>query len=106
MVTGNFHLPFTIYYLPALAEDLHDLLHGPCEAVHFGLRVVEGEGGARGCGHAEVFHDGLRAVVARAYGYALLIEDGANVVRVYVAHDEGEHARLLARRADDAHALD
>src|SRR4051812_30985962 len=106
MVSGSFHLPFTIYHLLALAEDFHDLLHGADEAVNFGLRVVEGEGGARGGGHAEVLHDGLRAVVAGANGYALLVENRAHVVRVNVAEDERQHARLLSRSADYADALD
>src|SRR5919112_3274677 len=106
MVSGNCRSPFTIYDIPASAEDLDNFLHGADEAVHLPLRVVEGEGGARGRGHAEVLHDGLRAVVAGAYGYALLVEYRAHVVRVHVAHDEREHARLLARCPDDAHALD
>src|SRR5947209_5766308 len=89
-----------------LRKDLYDFLHRRDEAVNFRLRVIEGEGGARGGGHAEVLHDGLGAVVSGAYGDALLIEYRSNVVRMNVVNDEGEHARLLARVADDADAFD
>src|SRR5437588_1510073 len=88
------------------AEDLYDFLHRCDEAVNFRLRVVEGKGGACGRGHAEVLHDGLRTVVAGAYGDALLVEYRSNVVRVNIVNDEREHARLLARVADYADALD
>src|SRR5205085_1520249 len=82
-----------------------DFLHRRDEAVNFVSRVVEGEGGACGRGHAEVLHDGLRTVVAGAYGDALLVEYRSNVVRVNIVNDEREHARLLARVADYADAL-
>src|SRR5919205_1038206 len=106
MVKSRFYLPFTIYYLPPSGEDFDDLLHGRDEGVHLFPGVVEGEGGAGRGRDAEVLHDGLRAVVAGADGDALLVEDGAHVVRVHLVDDEGQHARLLARGADDAHALD
>src|ERR1043166_3918876 len=89
-----------------LRKDLDDLLHRRGEAFDLFPRVVEGEGGARGGRHAEVLHDGLRAVVAGADGDALPVEDCAHVVRVNVVNDEGQYARLLARVADDADALD
>src|SRR5437763_593686 len=88
------------------AKHLDDFLHRRDEAVNFRLRVVEGEGGAGGGGHAEVLHDGLRAVMACAYGDALLVEYRADIVRVHLVNHKREHARLLARVADDADALD
>src|SRR5437764_15242192 len=106
MVKSSFYLPLTIYHLLASAEDLYDFLHRRDEAVNFRLRIVEGEGGAGGGGHAEVLHDGLRAVVSGAYGDALLIEYRADIVRVHLVNHKREHARLLARVADDADALD
>src|SRR5215216_1023690 len=106
MVDSSFYLLSTLHYLLPLGEDLNHLLYGGGQPVHLLLRVVEGEGGAGGGGDAEVLHDGLRAVVAGADGDDLLVEDGAHVVRVYLVDDEGHHARLLARRADDADALD
>ena len=39
-------------------------------------------------------------------GDALVVEDGADVVRVDAVEHEREHRRLLARGADDAHARD
>src|SRR5918993_3118651 len=104
MVNSGFYSPLTGYYL--LAEDFDHFPHRGGEAVNLLLRVVEGEGGAGRGRHFEVLHDGLRAVVAGADGDALAVEDGAHVVRMHLFDDEGEDARLVARVADDADALD
>ena len=53
-----------------------------------------------------MLHHRLRTVVAGADGDALVVEYRADVVRMNPLNDEGEYARLLARRPDDADALD
>src|ERR1700759_1295590 len=89
-----------------LRKDLDYFVHRAGEGINLFLSVIESEGGARRRGHVEVLHDGLRAVMPGAYGDPLLIENRANVVRVYFVNHERENARLLARVADDADALD
>src|SRR5215204_2253554 len=53
-----------------------------------------------------MLHHRLRAVVTGADGNALVVEYRPDVMRVNPLDDEGKHARLLARRPDDADALD
>ena len=58
--------------------------------------VVERERRARRRGDAETFHDRHRAVMARADGDALAVDDRAEVVGVDAVDDERQHARLVA----------
>ena len=74
------------------------------ERVELLAGVEAGERGAGGGRDAEALHHRLRAVVPGAHGDALAVEDRADVVRVDALEHEGEHARLLARRADEAQA--
>ncbi len=64
--------------------------------------VVEGERGARGGRQLEEFHHRHGAVMAGADRDAVLVENGAEIVRMHPRDDEGHQARLIARRADDA----
>ena len=53
-----------------------------------GIVAVTGEGRAGRGGHVEEVHDRHGAVVARADGHALRVEDGAQVVRMHALERE------------------
>ena len=73
------------------------------QAVELVARVVEGQRGPRRGRNAEAIHHRLRAVMTDAHGDAFAIEDRADVVRVHTVEDEGQHRRLVLRRADQPH---
>src|SRR5262249_32287930 len=70
------------------------------ERVDVVVRVVGREGRAHGRFDAETPEDGLRAVVPRPDGSAVLIEDAADLFRLLSREDERHHRRLPGRGAD------
>jgi len=71
------------------------------EGVDVLAAIVEGKRGAGGCSDTQAPHQGLGTVMAGADGDPLPVEDGADVVWMDVAEEEGEHARLLLRGPDE-----
>src|ERR1700722_768344 len=69
-------------------------------------RVVERERGTRRGRHLEMLHHRHCAVMSRADGDAVFIENGAKVVRMHARDHEGDQAGLIACRADDSQAFD
>ena len=53
-----------------------------------------------------MLHDRLGTMVTRANCDPFLIQNRADVVRMYVVYNEREDTCLFARRADDADSLD
>src|SRR5207248_5568898 len=80
------------------SSDLADFAQGGGERLEVLAAAVGGERCAHGGGHAEPAQERLRAEMAGAYRHALLIEDGADIVRVHAVHGEGrseEHTSEL-----------
>ena len=67
------------------------------ESVHFLARVVEREGGPGSGGDPEKFHDRLGAVVSRAHGDTLAVEDGSDVLRVHARSGVPREAQVTPR---------
>ena len=82
---------------PELLKAGDGLLQGLDEPIHFLFRIVEGKGCPGGCGDAEALHEGLAAMVTRADGDALGIQNGGYVVRVDAVDGKGNDG-CLARR--------
>src|SRR4051812_23076382 len=74
------------------------------ERVDVLVRVVRRERGADRRFDPESAKDWLRAVMTRADGDALLIEEAADLFRLLTVEDEGEDARLLQRGPDQREA--
>jgi MFS family permease len=78
--------------------ELHDRANGPQprdQPLHVLARVVHGERGTRRRRYAQLAHQRLRAVVARADADALATEDLADVVRVHsVERERDERAAV------------
>src|SRR6185295_1670100 len=64
-------------------------------------RVVKSQRGARRRGHAETLDERLGAMMPGPYRDAMLVENGADVVRVHPVHDERKDSRSLARAPDE-----
>ena len=63
------------------------------------LVVVDAERGAHRAGDAELFHQRLRAMMADPHRHVVLVEHGADIVRVHAVEVERDNAELpLAAR--------
>src|SRR6202035_1682692 len=67
-------------------------------------RAVAAERSTRGGGHCEKVHHRHGAVMPGADRNALVIENRADVMRMYTAHRERDDRRLVSRRADELNA--
>ena len=96
--------------LVQLAQIVTHLEHLPAgldrrrQAVDIGLVVVDAERGAHRAGEPELFHQRLGAMVADPHRHIVLVEHGADIVRVHPLDIEGKHAEppLPARHHVDA----
>ena len=68
--------------------------------------VVHRERGAGGRRNAQPIHDRLRAVMTGADRHAFTVDDRADIVRMDTVDDERDDGDLVARGADEAHAVD
>ncbi len=88
------------------SEELAGSREGFDQGVYLCFCVVEVE--ARPCGgrNAEAAHKRLGAVMSAANGYALLVWELGEVVRVHVGQREGCNPRALLCRAMDSDPLE
>ena len=79
-------------------------LDGGDEAFDVVVVVVGGEGSPDGGRDAEAAHDGFGTVLTDADSDAVLVENGAGVVRVDAVQGEGDDGGFVVGGADDAQA--
>src|SRR5436190_19162766 len=75
--------------LDGATEDVADAVEAARERLYFFARVVDVEAGPRAAGGTEQQVQRPAAVVARAHGNTLVVQQLAHVVAVDVAHVEG-----------------
>ena len=95
------HIPRQFVALSNLRKYLYDLLDSVGQFIDLFLCVIESERCASGCGHVKELHHRLRAMMAGTNGYSLLIEDRADIVRMYAFDRKRQNARLIGGRPDD-----
>src|SRR3954471_284148 len=88
-----------------LRKNFNHLLNCLRKHVDFFPGVVEGKRSARGCRNLESLHDWLRAMMSSTHSNPLLVENGADVMRMNLVEHEREHARFLMRSANYSDAF-
>ena len=72
----------------SVSEHAAYALYSGDKGINLFFCVVQSERGADGALYAETLHEGLRAVVTGAHGYAETVEKGAHVEVVDIAYKE------------------
>jgi hypothetical protein len=86
----------------------HHFLHpanARYEPVHFVSGVINGKRRPRSSGNAEALHERLAAVVTRANGNTLLIQNNARILVVYAIHDPRYHPYFVFCLPNDAQTI-